>query len=171
MLSVTPDDGIHPAGPSRSSLKPAKNIVPHCPDTPYTAATHTAPAMPDNTTSADTKHDGTIAKVIKNEQDIDKKMSGQKALKALLEHGRLLLSLVKDYFTGAYREVPYWAIGAAALALVYVLSPVDAIPDVIPGLGYLDDATVLAFCLKLVETELEKYKEWRKIREVETQKA
>ena len=129
--------------------------------------THTI--MPDNTNAEDSKYDSTIAKVMKNEQDIDKKMSGQKVLKALLENGRLLLSLVKDYFTGAYREVPYWAIGASALALVYVLSPIDAIPDVIPGLGYLDDATVLAFCLKLVETELEKYKEWKKTREAQAQ--
>lgn len=121
--------------------------------------------MPPQSGTADTQHDGTIAKVLKNEKDIDKKMSGQKALKALLEHGRLLLSLVKDYFTGAYREVPYWAIGASALALVYVLSPIDAIPDIIPGLGYLDDATVLAFCLKLVEAELDKYREWKKTRE------
>ena len=113
----------------------------------------------------DSKHDATIAKVLKNAQDIDKKMAGQKALKALLEQGRLLLSLVKDYVTGVYREVPYWAIGAAALALVYVLSPIDAIPDIIPGLGYLDDATVLAFCLKLVESELGRYKEWKKTRE------
>jgi uncharacterized membrane protein YkvA (DUF1232 family) len=113
----------------------------------------------------DSQHDDTIARVLKNERDIDKKMAGQKALKALLEQGRLLLSLVKDYVTGAYREVPYWAIGAAALALVYVLSPIDAIPDIIPGLGYLDDATVLAFCLKLVESELARYKEWKKTRE------
>lgn len=126
--------------------------------------------MPENHSPDDTKHDGTIAKVIKNEQDIDKKMSGQKVLKALLENGRLLLALVKDYFTGAYREVPYWVVGAAALALVYVLSPIDAIPDIIPGLGYLDDATVLAFCLKLVETELNKYKEWKKTREAEMAK-
>lgn len=124
--------------------------------------------MPEATPPDSAKHDATIAKVIKNEDDIDKKMSGQKALKALLEHGRLLLSMVKDYFTGAYREVPYWAIGAAALALVYVLSPIDAIPDIIPGLGYLDDATVLAFCIKLVESELGRYKEWKKTREVET---
>lgn len=124
--------------------------------------------MPNAPEPESTKHDATIAKVLKNERDIDKKMSGQKALKALLEHGRLLLSMIKDYFTGDYREVPYWAIGAAALALVYVLSPIDAIPDIIPGLGYLDDATVLAFCLKLVESELERYKEWKKTRDAAT---
>jgi uncharacterized membrane protein YkvA (DUF1232 family) len=125
------------------------------------------PASPD---PESTKHDSAISKVVDREKDIDKKMSGQKALKALLEHGRLLLSMVKDYFTGAYREVPYWAIGAGALALVYVLSPIDAIPDIFPGIGYLDDATVLAFCLKLVESELERYKGWKKTREAQAEK-
>lgn len=117
------------------------------------------------------KHEGNIATVVDREQDIEKKMSGAKAFKTLLESGRLLLSMVKDYFTGAYREVPYWAIGAASLALVYVLSPIDAIPDILPGFGYLDDATVLAFCLKLIESELTRYKEWKQTREVAVQKA
>ena len=119
--------------------------------------------MPQN--SDDKRHDSAISRVLKNERDIDKKMSGAQALKALLEQGRLLLSLVKDYMTGAYREVPYWVIGAAAFALVYVLSPIDAIPDIIPGVGFLDDAAVLAMCLKLVETELSRYKDWKKTRE------
>jgi uncharacterized membrane protein YkvA (DUF1232 family) len=107
------------------------------------------------------RHDISISKVAAHEGDIDKKMASNKAFRALLENGRLLLSLVMDYAKGNYREVPYWAIGAAALALVYVLSPVDAIPDVIPIIGLLDDATVLAFCMKLVDTELAKYKEWK----------
>lgn len=127
--------------------------------------------MPQNPHPDAANHAATIAKVIRNEQDIDKKMSGEKALKALLEHGRLLLSLVKDYVTGVYREVPYWVIGAAAFALMYVLSPVDLIMDFLPGIGYLDDAAVLAICLKLVETELARYKDWKKTREAQLVKA
>ena len=57
--------------------------------------------------------------------------------------------------------MPYWAISAGALALLYVLNPADVIPDVIIGVGYLDDATVVAFCLKLIERELERYKQWK----------
>lgn len=115
------------------------------------------------------EHEDNIARVVGKEEDIDKKMAGQRAFKKVLESGRLLLSLIKDYFTGAYREVPYWAIGAGALALVYVLSPIDAIPDIIPGLGFVDDAAVLAFCLKLLDSELNRYKDWKKTREVEVE--
>jgi uncharacterized membrane protein YkvA (DUF1232 family) len=115
------------------------------------------------------QHEDNIAKVVGHESDIDKKMSGSKFFQTLLEQGRLLLSMIKDYFTGAYREVPYWAIGAGALALVYVLSPIDVIIDVLPGIGLMDDAAVLAFCLKLIDSELKKYKEWKETREVEAE--
>ena len=109
----------------------------------------------------ETQHDDNIERVIRNADDIEKKFSKQKALKQWLEHGKVLLSMIRDYISGRYREVPYWVIGAVSLALLYVLNPLDVIPDVIPGFGYLDDATVLAFCVKLVENEIVKYKEWK----------
>jgi len=40
-------------------------------------------------------------------------------------------------------EVPFIRKGLLALAVVYVISPVDAIPDMIPLLGWLDDIGVL----------------------------
>ena len=106
-------------------------------------------------------HDDTIHRVNAKSEDIEKKFAKQKALKTLMEQGHLMLSLVKDYVTGKYREVPYWAISACALGLLYVLNPLDVLPDVILGIGYLDDATVIAFCLRLVEKELDKYREWK----------
>ena len=39
--------------------------------------------------------------------------------------------------------------GALLLAL-YVISPIDLIPDAIPVLGWLDDATLLAFALPAI---------------------
>lgn len=107
------------------------------------------------------QHDDNIERVARSADDIEKKFSKQKALKQWLEQGRILLSMIRDYISGRYREVPYWAIGAIALALLYVLNPLDVIPDIVPGFGYLDDATVLAFCIKLVENEINKYKAWK----------
>jgi uncharacterized membrane protein YkvA (DUF1232 family) len=105
-------------------------------------------------------HDDNIKRVAKSADDIEKKFMKQKGLKQWMDQGKVLLSMIRDYIGGRYREVPYWAIGAISLALLYVLNPLDVIPDIVPGLGYLDDATVIAFCLKLVEKEIEKYKEW-----------
>lgn len=114
--------------------------------------------MPPPPTPPDTQHDIDIAKVSQRAQDIEDKLP---KLKRWVEQARLILELVKDYWAGRFREVPYWAISAGALALLYVLNPADVIPDVIIGVGYLDDATVVAFCLKLIERELERYKQWK----------
>lgn len=102
--------------------------------------------------------DHDIRRVQERAEDIEDKLP---KLRRLVEQARLMLALVKDYATGRYREVPYWAISACALALLYVLNPADIIADVLPGVGYLDDAAVVAFCLKLMEKELEKYLAWR----------
>jgi uncharacterized membrane protein YkvA (DUF1232 family) len=114
--------------------------------------------MPENPTTASDDRDLDIRRVNERARDIEDKLP---KLRQWMDQGRLMLSLVKDYVTGRYREVPYWAISATALALLYVLNPVDILPDLIPVIGYLDDATVVAFCLKLMERELDKYKAWR----------
>jgi len=52
----------------------------------------------------------------------------------------------------AYRrkETPGWAKHIMLGALGYLISPVDALPDLTPILGYTDDAGVLAFALVVV---------------------
>ena len=47
------------------------------------------------------------------------------------------------------KETPMLAKIFAALTVVYALSPVDLIPDVIPVLGYLDDVILLPMLVAL----------------------
>ena len=42
---------------------------------------------------------------------------------------------------------PWWAKGLVILILLYGISPVDLIPDVVPLLGWLDDMTLLLVLL------------------------
>lgn len=73
----------------------------------------------------------------------------------------LMIAMLRDYLSGRYRDVPYWAITAIAFTLLYVLNPFDLIPDYLPLIGYLDDAAVVAACLVLVRQQLADYQRWR----------
>lgn len=110
-------------------------------------------------TGTSPERDPNIDEVRERAADIEDKLP---KLKQLMEQGKVMLDMVRDYAKGTYREVPYWAISAISVALLYVLNPVDVILDVIPGIGYLDDAAVVAFCLKLIEREIAKYKDWKR---------
>ena len=73
----------------------------------------------------------------------------------------IMISLIKHYVEGKYTTVPYGTILAIMSALIYVLSPVDIIPDFIPFVGHLDDVAVMGLCLSMVKTAIEAYDEWR----------
>ena len=88
--------------------------------------------MPENPTTATGDRDIDIRRVNERAQDIEDKLP---KLRQWMEQGRLMLAMVKDYVTGAYREIPYWAISAVSLALLYVLNPADVIPDVLVGIA------------------------------------
>ena len=68
----------------------------------------------------------------------------RKEVVGLLERLGLMVAMIKDYFNGRYRRLPFNTLVALIAALIYFVSPVDAIPDVIPGIGFLDDAGVIA---------------------------
>ncbi|MBU1409925.1 DUF1232 domain-containing protein [Myxococcota bacterium] len=102
-----------------------------------------------------------LKNVLEREKEIREKFEGNGPLGRFLEDLKLLFSVIKDYFSGTYREIPWWSIASIVAALLYVLSPIDLIPDFIPVIGYVDDALVVAACLKLVEQDLQNYKEWK----------
>ena len=104
--------------------------------------------------------DADVDNVLDNESKI-KKLFNKEALKKFAGQVPLLFSLVKDYKAKRYREVPVKSIVAIVATLLYVFLPVDVIPDIVPALGFTDDAVVVAWCLKVVTSDLEKYKAWK----------
>jgi len=102
-----------------------------------------------------------LQKVLDKQKEIEDKFKGNGPLGRFVADLKTLFSIIKDYISGEYREIPWWSIAAIVAALLYVLSPIDLIPDVIPVIGYVDDAMVVAACLAMVETDLHEYRDWK----------
>jgi uncharacterized membrane protein YkvA (DUF1232 family) len=94
-------------------------------------------------------------------EKLKEKVKNSKNLSGLFDDLMLLSSLVKDYWKGRHRKIPYKAIAAIVFTILYVLNVVDLVPDFIPGLGLLDDATIVGLCLKMVSTDIEQYRIWK----------
>ena len=76
-----------------------------------------------------------------------------------------MFELVKAYIKGDYRNIPYGSLVLIVGSILYFVMPADAIPDVIVGLGFTDDAAVIGFTLKKISDDLNKFQTWKKEQE------
>jgi uncharacterized membrane protein YkvA (DUF1232 family) len=99
--------------------------------------------------------------VVSKSEEIQKKFSAKGPLARFIVDGKLLISLVKDYWARSYRQIPYGILSSAVFTLVYVFNPFDIVPDMLPVIGQVDDVAVLSACLLLIEQDLNKYRDWK----------
>ena len=84
-------------------------------------------------------------------------------IKELKTYIPLFISLIKSYTKKEYREIPLATVVAVAAALIYFLAPFDIIPDFIPGFGFVDDTSIIAFCFLACKHDLDRYSKWRSL--------
>ncbi|MEE9251936.1 MAG: YkvA family protein [Thermodesulfobacteriota bacterium] len=71
-----------------------------------------------------------------------------------------LLRMIRLWIKGEYTEVP-WRTGVFGVcALMYLVNPMDFIPDIIPVTGFIDDATVIGFFLASIKKDLDAFRSW-----------
>jgi len=83
------------------------------------------------------------------------------SLESIWQDIRLMYSMISDVIKGNYK-VPIRTIGSLAFTLLYFTNPFDLIPDMIPLAGYIDDAFVVGLCAKLIGSDLDRYRIWKK---------
>jgi uncharacterized membrane protein YkvA (DUF1232 family) len=94
------------------------------------------------------------------------KDSKDNKFKQLFDVATTLVRLVRNYISGDYREVATGTIVSGFAVLLYVLSPIDLVPDFIPVLGFLDDLSLISWFLGKFQDEIAKYRTWEDTRHV-----
>lgn len=104
-----------------------------------------------------------------SQEDVEKVMNNMGKIEALmhnetlckyLEDVKLYFQMLGDIFTGKYKKVPAGTIATIIGTLLYVLSPVDLIPDFLPG-GFVDDVTIISLCLQFTKYDIEEYRKFK----------
>jgi uncharacterized membrane protein YkvA (DUF1232 family) len=107
----------------------------------------------DSTWQAQAERPGTLDKIGPKWQEF-LSTKGQ-GLKTYLEDLQLAYKMLRDPNFQIAKETKTVLI----IALLYIISPIDLIPDAIPFLGLLDDVLVAGYALRQASVELERYRQ------------
>ena len=80
-------------------------------------------------------------------------------LKSVSEHLTLMTNYVKDVASGRYKGYNKTHLTLIVAAILYVVSPLDIIPDFLIVAGLVDDAAIIAWAFNEMSKEFSKYKE------------
>ena len=79
-----------------------------------------------------------------------------------LSSAKETLLLIRDYLcdvsTGKYKDYELKKLTIIVGAIIYVVTPIDLLPDFIPA-GFVDDLSILGWAASQAVAELRKYKE------------
>ncbi len=78
----------------------------------------------------------------------------------LLDKITTLSRMVKAYFTGEYRIIPWASIVKIIAVLIYFISPIDVIPDFLPLVGLADDLALTLWLFSSLKEDFENFEAW-----------
>lgn len=89
--------------------------------------------------------------------DVDSNKSGFAQVKDFMQ---TFIRLVKAYSNGSYRNVSNKSLLVGVAVLLYLVTPLDVIPDFIPFIGFLDDISLMAWFIDSFQKEITNFRTW-----------
>jgi uncharacterized membrane protein YkvA (DUF1232 family) len=87
---------------------------------------------------------------------VTKKVKHIRTLAQLWQYRKRLWAMLTDIFSRRYKA-SFITLVALVAGLVYLISPIDFVPDFIPFIGWVDDGFIVYFLVKRLLVELERY--------------
>jgi uncharacterized membrane protein YkvA (DUF1232 family) len=68
--------------------------------------------------------------------------------------------LIRAYSAGEYTALPVRSMVLVTVAIIYLVSPLDILPDFLPLIGLVDDAAFIGFVIAQVKRDLDAFMVW-----------
>lgn len=78
----------------------------------------------------------------------------------VMDNAYLLFNMCLDAIKGRYKIQSKTLIMIVSVAL-YIVAPLDFIPDIVPGVGQVDDISILVYVINACNSELNLYANWK----------
>ena len=78
-------------------------------------------------------------------------------------------AMFRDLLARRYREWPAGTLWGGFLGLIYMVNPLDFIPEALPGIGVIDDALMIGVFLAFLSRDVKKYLGWKQKHETKPQ--
>lgn len=98
---------------------------------------------------------------VKKLLDKTEKYRNKKGLAKVKDEIIRLCNYIKDVTTGKYKNYSGWSLTLIVASIIYVVSPLDIIPDFLTGAGLIDDVAIIMWTFKKLKEELEKYSKYK----------
>jgi len=104
-----------------------------------------------------------VTRVLRSEDNVKKRSEklNKNVFGKLLNQLALAYEMIKDFKSKRYVDVPWRTITLIIGAVLYFINPFDIIPDILPVIGFTDDAVAFAAIFRSVQGDLLRYCEWK----------
>ena len=82
-------------------------------------------------------------------------------MKSLFFRFGIIFKMLWDYIKGDYKDLSLTGLITIIVSVVYLIFPLDFIPDFIPVAGQVDDILVMSIAYMILDKDIEKYKNWK----------
>lgn len=101
-----------------------------------------------------------LAELVVKISRVDWSTEGRPNLKAQIS---LIGRLIKANLTGAYKLKSTRVLVGLLAACIYFINPFDLVPDLLVGIGLVDDMAIIAWVFSSAATEIRAFEEWEKV--------
>lgn len=91
---------------------------------------------------------------------VDKISSDSEERSTFIYQLQVIVRMIRAHVNGTYSAFSATTILTLVFTLVYFITPVDLIPDIIPALGLTDDISLVYFVFKNLAEDIAKFRVW-----------